>query len=293
MPPRILIADPDQAFGLMLKQMLELNGDYQAEHVSTGALALASVRKHIPDLAIIDMAIRDVPPPLLISSIQQWAPQARVMLIPVGETVPDDIRTLPVQGILRKPFFIGDLGRQIARALGTHTKPLVHLPPPLEQADSQHKPRIRQIVQTPARPPAEPPGRSNSKQVGITQPPRAQDSALDEVLLALARELHADAVLVLRQGALLAQHGDFDGTRLDKIVERLLLWRTAADELMSVLGERAHFQRALLEGARYCLYTYYLNETLCLLTLCRSDLPLGTARLALRAAADRITKIVH
>jgi len=230
---------------------------------------------------------------LLINSIQQWAPQARVMLIPVGDALPDEIRRLPVQGILRKPFFIGDLGRQIARALGTHTKPLVHLPPPLEPANGQAKPRVRQIVQTSARPPAEAPVRINGKQSEIGQPPRTQDGTLDDVLLALARELRADLVLLLSQGVLLAQHSNFEGNHLDKIVERLLLWRAASDELLSLLGERAHFQRALLEGERYCLYTYNLDETLCLLTLCRSDLPLGTARLAMRGASERITKIVH
>src|SRR5205814_2248583 len=128
-------------------------------------------RKHTPDLAIIDMAIRDVPPPLLISSIQQWAPQARVMLIPVGDMLPDEIRKLPVQGILRKPFFIGDLGRQIARALGTHTKPLAHLPPPLEKLNGQDKPRVRQIVQKQARSPVEPADPDNAKGSGSVDPP--------------------------------------------------------------------------------------------------------------------------
>jgi len=142
MQPRILIADPDDAFGLMLKQVLELNGDYTADHVSTAERALAAAQKQSPDLLIADMSIVDVPS--LVASIRQTAPQMRVMLIPLGDALPAEMHALGVQGILTKPFFIGDLGEQIASVLGIEVKPLVELPPPPEKKAIESKPRVRQ-----------------------------------------------------------------------------------------------------------------------------------------------------
>ncbi len=40
MAHHILIADPDEAFGLMLKQTLELSEAYSAEHVTSGRITL-------------------------------------------------------------------------------------------------------------------------------------------------------------------------------------------------------------------------------------------------------------
>ncbi len=350
MLPRILIADPDEAFGLMLKQVLELNGDYSAEHASTSAAAVAAAQKQSPDLLIADMAIADVS--TLVASIRHASPQTRVMLIPLGDALPNNAQSLDVQGTLTKPFFIGDLGEQIANVLGIPVRPLVELPPPpekisdaskpfsvLQRGTAKGKPRLRQRTPTPTRSTAaaptngkgnghksEPPTRAplvpetrqpeplintslaRPRVRPSTSPTRATptftaalppnaapaarsgDGALDVILLKLANEIRAEAVLVIKDAAVLAQRSNFNGARVEMFVERIVRWRKAASELSSFVGERSRFQQSNLEGDRYHLYAYDVSESVLLVTVCRNDIPFGTLRLNIRSAASEISK---
>src|SRR4051812_20752958 len=128
MPVRMLIADPDESFGLMLKQILELNGEYVADAFTTGSATLASAHKRKPDLLIVDAALADMSAAALIASMQLIRPGISILLIPLGNTLPDEFQRLGVQAILTKPFFVGNLGKVIAGVLGTETRTLVDLP---------------------------------------------------------------------------------------------------------------------------------------------------------------------
>jgi DNA-binding NarL/FixJ family response regulator/predicted regulator of Ras-like GTPase activity (Roadblock/LC7/MglB family) len=128
MPVRILIADPDESFGVMLKQILELNDEYVADAHTSGSATLASAHKRKPDLLIVDAALADMSAAALIASMQLIRPGISIMLIPLGNTLPDEFQRLGVQGILTKPFFVGNLGKNIADVLGTETRTLVNLP---------------------------------------------------------------------------------------------------------------------------------------------------------------------
>src|SRR5262249_11096739 len=125
MPVRILIADPDESFGLMLKQVLELNGEYVADALTTGAATLASAQKRKPDLVIVDAALADMSAASLVASLQLVRPGIALMLIPLGNALPEEFQRLGVRGILTKPFFAGNLGKYIADVLGTESKPHV------------------------------------------------------------------------------------------------------------------------------------------------------------------------
>jgi predicted regulator of Ras-like GTPase activity (Roadblock/LC7/MglB family) len=110
--------------------------------------------------------------------------------------------------------------------------------------------------------------------------------------MALAVEIRAEAVFLFRNGAVLAQRSEFSGARLERLVERVVSWRQAATDLAVLLGERGGFQRRQLEGERMLLVTYDIDPATFLLALCRSDVPLGTLRLHVRSAADRIARIL-
>jgi CheY-like chemotaxis protein len=136
-PARILIADPDESFGLMLKQILELSDEYTADAAQTGARALELAQKRRPDLAIVDAALADMSPAALITSLQLILPGVPIMLIPMGTTLPDEYRQMGVRTILTKPFFVGDLARNLEETLGAGAK---SAEPP--SSDSRRRPLV-------------------------------------------------------------------------------------------------------------------------------------------------------
>jgi CheY-like chemotaxis protein len=126
--PRILVADPDPGFGLMLAQMLELNCEYVADYVSSGGQALRLAREKLPQLVIIDAALVDMTPLALIKALRQVSPDVRILVIPLISSLPVEYEELNLQGTLPKPFFADDLGGCIAQALAGVVTPAVSAP---------------------------------------------------------------------------------------------------------------------------------------------------------------------
>jgi CheY-like chemotaxis protein len=124
-PPRIIVADPDQGFGLMLAQLLETDRAFVADYVSSGSQALTLARDKHPQLVIIDAALGDMTPPALIRALRQMWPALRIMVIPFTNSLPQEYAELNLQGTLPKPFFAGDLGMWIGRALEAEVTPTV------------------------------------------------------------------------------------------------------------------------------------------------------------------------
>ncbi len=317
MSHKILIADPDEAFGQMLQQMLAANGDYDTQAVTTGAHALAAAQTMLPDLAIIDLAIADMTPRALIADMRQRVPALRVMLIPIGDHLPDEFQAADIQGVLTKPFFIGDLGGTIARALGTETRPLVDLPPPPPRKadDATPKPRVRQATRPPAAhapspspapvavpaavpPPSAPVVRAAPRARRAVPPPAPEPavaaSKIDLVLAALATEVHADALLVMQNGAPLAQCSNLSPDRLDALLKLLVRWSQLAGEVASFVGEaHGRFRQLHFEGDRQHVYALEVARDVMLIVVCRSDVPFGTVRLACKGAMGEIAKLVR
>jgi CheY-like chemotaxis protein len=130
---RILVVDPDVAFATMLKEGLESSGDYDATAVNTGTDALQSIieQKQPFSLVIIDMGVRDIRPGTLVRAIREAKPNMRILLIPlIGQELPPSAQALNVQGVLPKPFFMGELPNIIEAAFGLEAGQ----PAPLPQA---------------------------------------------------------------------------------------------------------------------------------------------------------------
>ena len=297
MPPHILIADPDEAFGLMLKQVLELNGSYSAEHVSSGSLALASIGSRRPDLVIIDMMLADIALATLIGAIRESVPQSRFMLIPLDGAHPADNTAIGDNGTLSKPFFIGDLAEQIAAALGTEVKPLVTMPPPQAVTPAPLPPsEVVNASPLPLPPSDSPPSRPPLHRLAQTAKPvaaRPVDAPLDGVLASLAAETRAEAIFVVANGAVVEQRSDLTDARVERLLERLNTCRKAIGDLAALWGERGGFARLQLESERLLLATHDLDAASYLLVVCRSDVPLGALRLNMRSAANRLTGMLR
>jgi CheY-like chemotaxis protein len=308
--PHILVVDPDEAFGQMMKMMLEMNGDYAASFVTDGKSALKFSPQDPPELVIIDLNIKDLAVSALVYEVRRRMPRAHIMLIPIGTELPADMRSLPIDGILTKPVFIGDLGEIIAKVLGTAIKPLVELPPSIFPEEQPTTPAAKEeplapppaveakpsAPEPPAPPPPVEPPPSPAPRARATPPPsRIPDrpQTIEQVLNNLSSELRAEAVFVLRKGDLIAQFSNIQTHRTDTFIGLIARWLKIADELADFVNEAyGHFNQLHFEGERYHLYAFDLSDGIVLGVMTRSSISPGTIRLNARDAGAHLTRLL-
>jgi DNA-binding NtrC family response regulator/predicted regulator of Ras-like GTPase activity (Roadblock/LC7/MglB family) len=308
--PHILVVDPDEAFGQMMKMMLEMNGDYAASFVTNGKSALKFSPQDPPELVIVDLNIKDLAISALVYEVRRRMPRTHIMLVPIGAELPPDMRSLPIDGILTKPVFIGDLGEIIAKVLGTAIKPLVELPPsifPEEQPTTlaakeeplapppavEAKPSAPEPPAPP--PPVEPPPSPVPRARATPPPSRLPDrpQTIEQVLNNLSSELRAEAVFLLRKGDLIAQLSNIQTHRTDTFIGLIARWLKIADELADFVNEAyGHFNQLHFEGERYHLYAFDLSDGIVLGVMTRSSVSPGTIRLNARDAGAHLTRLL-
>jgi len=180
---RILIIDSSGAFATMLKEGVESSGPYEAIVVTKGTDALDVLMQNHIDLAIVDMGLEDIDGPTLVQSLRQSKPNLRIMLIPLfGQELAEEEQALEVQGILPKPFFMGDLPDLLHRALTSSFGELAE-----EASESP--------VEAPPLPRPEPPLAPRAAKRAVSAPPRDMKGLLES----LFQEIRAEAVLFARQ----------------------------------------------------------------------------------------------
>jgi len=246
----ILIVDQDEAFATMLQESLEASGAYKATRVTSADEALQAVVEGNFDLAIIDLGLEDIDAVTLIRAIREAKPRLRLMLIPlVGEELPPEVQELNVQGVLPKPFFIGDLQQRIESAL---KKPVGR------RAILRRKPSKRRKVD------------------------------LYQVLSRLQEEMGAEALLLMNQDGLMAYAGDLGEEQAGNLSSLMVKISSPLSEMAHLLGEE-DFQQHLCEGKRYRLYTFALPGGNMLSIILRQDTPLGMVRYHARQAIEELT----
>ncbi len=272
---RILIVDSNETFATMLKEGLETSGPYQAITVNSGTEALDALLRNQIDLAIVDMGLEDMDGLTLLKSMRQSKPGLRVMFIPLfGRELEKDMLSLEVQGILPKPFFIGDLSQLIQEALtcpfgqdqGTATPELVEKP--LEVQPEQFS-----VPQ---------PAHSNTFDV--------QD--IDSLLEALFQEIRAEAVLFMRGAELIAHAGNVTLQRAQKLAGLAEGSMNAAHKIAAFLGEADnHFEQCTFEGSQYSVYSMNVTPDTILSVALSARTPLGIVRYNLRRASDALANV--
>jgi DNA-binding response OmpR family regulator len=296
--PNILVIDSDEGFGNMLKEGLESSGQYQAKCVHTGSNALEAVVEEHFDLVIIDMALSDMSPITLVHAIREAKTGMRIMMIPlIGQDLPEQINTLNINGVLTKPFFVGDLPDLINEALGRKAAltppPPTRTPPPPTKEPAEPTPTETNTptVAKPAELPQMP------AIAGIPQETirflRANEAEILRLLDDLNVEVRAEAILLIAGQELIAQAGMLDRNHCEELTLLVAQSSQAAAQAAQFLGEQGgSFSQSLHEGEAYRLYTLTLGEGILLSLALSSNVPLGMIRHQCRQVADQLSRFI-
>jgi DNA-binding response OmpR family regulator len=300
----ILVVDSDEGFGHMLAEGLENSGHYRARCVHTGGDALEAIVEQHFDLVIIDMALIDVTPATLIQAIREAKNGMKIMMIPlIGQQLPDHVSKLSINGILTKPFFVGDLPDLIEQAIGQRKT----APVPVVKHPAAQPAGPRPVREAPAPTPetAAPAttgesAREEAPILTIAPAPqetmrflRSNESEILRLLDDLNREVRAEAILLIAGVELIAHAGMLSRVQCQELSVLVAQSSQAASHAAKFLGEPAgRFAQSLHEGSEYRLYSLSLGEGILLSMALSSNVPLGMIRHQCRLIGEQLTKFI-
>jgi len=229
--------------------------------------------------------------------------ELKIMVIPlIGQTVPQAIEELGINGILTKPFFVGDLPDLIDEALGRRRSPTVSSPPPSPPAAVGATP-----VETGSAPHGEAAPAPVAELVAETAPAsvappvssdtvrylRANEAEILRLLDDLNREVRAEAILLIAGAELIAQAGMLAREQCQELAKLVAQSAQAAAQAANFLGEPAgRFLQSLHEGEAYRLYSLTLGEGIVLSLALSSNVPLGMIRHQCRQIATQLSRFI-
>lgn len=302
--PKILVVDSDEGFGFMLKEGLQNTGQYMAVWAHTGSDALQAVIEQHFDLVIIDSALADMKPATLVKAIRDAKNGMKIMMIPlIGRDLASDLQKLDINGVLPKPFFVGDLPDLVDQAMGrirqrTPTGP-IPIPQPVPKADSASvaKPIEALATQNSPAPAVEMAVPAAMAIPMVSQETirflRASEAEILRLLNDLNREVRAEAILLVAGANLIAQAGMLDRDHCEELALLVAQSTQAAAQAAKFLGERAgRFTQSLHEGGAYRLYTLSLADGILLSLALSTNIPLGMIRHQCRQIAEQLSKYI-
>ncbi len=320
MTKRILIVDRDTGFSTILSETLNNHPAFEAIAVPSSTEAMEHVVENTLDLVVVDMGLTDISPVKLIAAIREYDANLAVMVIPLmGEAVPAEVESLGIQGVLTKPFFVGDLPKLVGAAVGLELES--EEPPPPPEPDPPAEPARRRRKLAPPKPSSRRPNRPlGLKPRDYQAPPRrtarprprAEISATpadlpawkleqlqkhaDEIvkrLDLLNSEVGADVILLTVGSKLVAKAGNMGDDRAETLASLVAVSAEAAAQAAAFLGERdGWFEQSLHEGNQYRLYAYSLGQGVVLSMALGTNLPLGMVRHQTKMAARDLMKFV-
>lgn len=296
--PNILVVDSDEGFGFMLTEGLKNSGHYSATCVHSGSDALQAVTEQNFDLVIIDVAVSDMNPPTLIKAVRDTKNGMKVMLIPLmGQDLTSAYEKFNINGLLPKPFFVGDLPDLVDKAMG-RTRPSLPTPPPQpapttpstesETTSAAQSASPQAVVEAPA---------TEIPLVHVSQDTirflRANETEILRALGDLNREVRAEAILLIAGADLIANSGMLGREECQKLAILVAQSSQAAAHAATFLGERSgRFTQSLHEGGSYRLYTLTLTEGILLSLALSTNVPLGMIRHQSRQIAEQLSKYI-
>ncbi|MDM8531482.1 response regulator [Anaerolineales bacterium HSG25] len=302
--PNILVIDPDEGFGTMLKEGLEGTGYYHVTWVDNGKDAIKAVRATNFDLTIVDIGVSDMSAYKLILGIRHFRKNMKIMLIPFfGQDLPDKLKKLNPNGILSKPFFVGDLPDLIDDALGrprTERAPIA--PPPAEESEStadsaksdqgDTSSEEKEASDSTAEQPHFSPQIVAVPQKTVSYL-RSNETEILRILDDLNREVRAEAILLIAGLELIAQAGILSREQCEKLTTLMAHSSQAASEAATFLGEPdKRFAQSLHEGSEYRLYSLSLGEGISLSLALSLNVPLGMIRHQCRQTAENLSRFI-
>lgn len=258
----ILVADPNQEFGILIRQTLEESGRYDVSLTSSGSEALRLAHDYTFELAIVDLALPDIDGLALIRQLRELQPDLAIIAIPKGDTLdPSLARHARVDGILSKPFYLPDLPDVVKQALSGRlgTGPLG---PPKTQPSSE-----------PA--PAEATAPVASRQdTGLPSPWLSDPELAAQYLARLIEETSADGSMLIREGRLWASGGRLPVNQLQELTMQVA--ESWADEARR--GAIARYIRLPGMAIDHMLYATEVNPEITLALVYNADTPFGKIR---------------
>ena len=307
----ILVVDSDDAFSTILKEGLESTGEYRVSTVHAGGDALESVVERPFDMVIVDMGLPDVKPVTLVRAIREAKPSMRLMLIPLlGQQIPNELQDVDIQGILPKPFFVGDLPNIVSEAIATgmplppaSSKPELKVAAPARSGVAALGEEASATAAAPEPPPLEEMPMSPppvDTQAGASAYPKelmatlqAKEGEIVLLLKDLNREVRAESIMVTLGAELVAFSGLLGREQAANLAALVATTTEAAARAAAFLGEpEGRFEQSLLEGAEYRLYSLRVSEGLLLSLALSSDVPLGSLRYRTRQTAEELLELL-
>jgi DNA-binding response OmpR family regulator/predicted regulator of Ras-like GTPase activity (Roadblock/LC7/MglB family) len=289
----ILIVDGDEAFATILKEGIEMGGEYRATVATTASEARNEIASGHLAMAVVDMGLDADDPLELLKTLRERDPEIRLMVIPLDE-VPDEVLALGIQGTLPKPFFLPDIPAQIEGALSrpVGARPAeqemeeVVVEMPVEAPQVEAPALVKEVAPSP-----EPPALTPSPELLAHLANESQ--RLSDHLRYLSRELNADAVLLTYGTHLLAYAGHFgraDAERLAQVVSES--WQASVRVAAALGREQVRFEQSLHEGEDYLLYSLAASADIILSVALRTDRPLGMIRYNTKQTAQDLQPIL-
>lgn len=313
MAKNILIVDSNTSFSTILSEGLNNHDAFSAEVTLSSTAALQQVVEKSIDLIIVDMSINDVPPPKLIKAIREAKSSLPIMVTPViGQDVPENVKSLDIQGILPKPFFIGDLPKIVGGALGLDLESQVpELPAqPSQNASAKRSARSKPEAEKKAEPPqpeaktkpapaAESPAETAAEATPEVYLPTLAARKLDRMrknqedivnqLKDMNRDFRAEVILLTAGSELIAKAGTMSDKRADELTMLVAKSAETTSQMARFLGERTkHFEQSMHEGSRFRLYSYNLGEGVVLSMALDVSVPLGIIRHQTRRTCQKL-----
>ncbi|HRV90782.1 MAG TPA: response regulator [Anaerolineae bacterium] len=297
--PNILVVDNDEGFGFMLKDGLNNTGQFAAEWVDSGSDAIQAVVEDKFDLVIIDVGLPDMKPEQLVQAIRHTKNTTKIMLIPmIGQNLPEYLQDLEINGVLPKPFFVGDLPDLVNQALGRKAPQVA--PVSVPQPVAAEAPAALSDNKAPPPVPSTPALDNYAPNLNIPVVPqetvrylRASETEILRILSDLNREVRAEAILLIAGVNLIAQAGMLNRTQCEDLAVLVAQSSQAAAQAARFLGERAgRFTQSIHEGGAYRLYTLTLSEGVLLSLALSTNVPLGMIRHQCRQISEKLSKFI-
>jgi DNA-binding response OmpR family regulator len=289
----IMIVESDEAFATILKEGIELGGEFQATIASTASQARSLTGQQSLAMAIVDMGLKDEDPLELLQTLRDGNPELRLMVIPLDE-LPAEAEALGIQGTLSKPFFLPDIPGRIEDALSRPIGTLPEIPEPKEAveepadeiADVGEVADLRETPQKSVPAPTVP-----SKQ--LLAHLASESQRLTDQLRFLSRELNAEAVLLTYGTELVAYAGHFARAEAERLAQVVSESWQASTRVAAALGrETVRFEQSLHEGQDYLLYSLATTSEIVLSVALRADRPLGMIRYNTKQTARELQPIL-
>ncbi len=266
MPVQILVASPHPAFGELIRISLEDSSSYRVRLVQNAVDAANAASRSAFDLAILDSDLRDQPLAGLARTILAQRPETRLIVIPPNnDPNHPSLAGIPVQGFLKKPFYLPELLEMVEKIISTRPEtPPPAAPPAAHPPAKRPSPTPAAAAQAAPQPTAP----------AVTMQPWLSDAAqAAQYLTRMLLDSNAHAALILQEGKIWAYAGHLEQSGAQEVAAVISRYWNSQQR-----GDLARFIRLDSNSTDYLLYATPMGETLALAMVFDIAMPLTRIR---------------